>query len=106
MATASLDIAKTPARPIAPAAPPEASAAGGPGASLVGLTRAGLAERLGQIGVPERERRMGQADQRGTENAGGGFGPCRGGDRARRGFRDVERRRRHGSSLSGVSPLI
>ena len=57
MATASLDIAESRARtagPIGPASEPARDVA----PSLVGLTRAGLAEQLGRIGVPERERRM------------------------------------------------
>ncbi len=45
--------------PVIPAQPSGATAAWMPGpSSLAGLTRAALAERLGAIGVPERERRM------------------------------------------------
>jgi 23S rRNA (adenine2503-C2)-methyltransferase len=53
MATASLDIA----RPD-PHAPPPAAAAAPARPSLAGLTRAELAARLADIGVPERDRRM------------------------------------------------
>ncbi len=60
MATASLDTAPRPSPPL-PAIEkvpelPTLAVQGRP--SLVGLTRAGLAERLAALGVPERESRM------------------------------------------------
>jgi 23S rRNA (adenine2503-C2)-methyltransferase len=56
MATASLDTARPAiASPLPPVAPVSLVREG---ASLVGLTRAGLHERLLAIGVPEREARM------------------------------------------------